>query len=165
MKILDIAKKSKLTISQLEEIANEFDESIYGMTRNVAQFHLINTLERMMNYGDLYVYEGRYPKEEPEIMQMSKDLLTYARCVGRIRHEQLLCNYHNRPNQYELITKSYFYYLVGEYYNELKTSKNLIKKQINIKEYLDLYLIKDMRDIEYKEWGLFLKICFSHTGH
>jgi hypothetical protein len=148
MKLLDIAKRSNLTFDKIREIAEEIDESIDGMTKNTAHFHLIKTLEQMMIYGDLYVYEGRYPVEEPEIVNMPKEELNNARCIGRFRYEQLLCKSYPENNYDKLLDKSHFYQMIAHAYDTDKYDEVL--------EVFESSLIK-MSNVEYQEWNIFLK--------
>ncbi|OUR95703.1 hypothetical protein A9Q84_14475 [Halobacteriovorax marinus] len=175
MNIREIAKSKKITQKKLNSIAKEFDENITNLTKNNAHLFLLQTLEQMNIYADLYVYEGRYPTEEPEIVDMSTNDLNYARCIGRIRYQQLLCKeFDESPSGMELILKHQFYHMVGLWYDsdqemiknnmsnfDYETKLEQLKIEvISILDIIDSRLIKDMKDIEYKEWEDFITPIF-----
>ena len=172
MKLLDIAKRSTISMNKIKKISEEFDEKIVGLTKNLAQIHLIQALEKMMIYGDLYVYEGRFPIEEPEVINMDKEDLNFSRCLGRIRHEQLLCNKYVPYDYKTLISKSEFYYHLGAFYdktdiivqkyiNEKKISPTVVearrKEYVLLTDVIESYLLSDMHKREYEEWRRFFQ--------
>jgi hypothetical protein len=183
MNIREIAKSKNITQSKLNKIAKEFDEDISNLTKNNAHLFLIQTLEQMMIYGDLYVYEGRFPVEEPEIVNMHVDDLNYSRCIGRIRYQQLLCkSFDDTTSGMELISKDQFYHIVGLWYDrdqkmladnldEFEFNNILEQLKVEAQSILDLLessLIKDMNHIEYKEWENFvspIKLLYSFGQH
>lgn len=179
---LDIPRDELIEIGYLVEV------DVSSHTTKAAHVTLLTEIEKMLKYCDDYVYDGRFPSEEPELVNMSRCDLVTARCRMRMHFSYL---YQKSVSQTysDLETWSYHDALIALYQiskpieeidwdirAELSAEQPLKPEEIasftdellKIKSLFFLNQISDMPSKEIKEWQFLISNyleCFELVDH